>query len=166
MNVPPFFSIKRHSTFYESCSHSFSFIISLFRSTSPTPLHPHVHWLRKGQFCRLLTATSNKGVTQPWKDDLQRYRKCLLESDVIHINLYDLDSGVIAAQHLDQSSCSSSIEESCHQLCHQLPPAATSCPQLPPALATSFTTSSSISLESEQRRSYELSFQLRPEEEC
>ena len=73
---------------------------------------------------------------------------------MIHINLYDLDSGVIAAQHLDQSSCSSSIEESCHQLCHQLPPAATSCPQLPPALATSFTTSSSISLESEQRRSY------------
>ena len=71
MNAAPLFSFlfKRHSAFYKSCFPSFSFIISLIRSTSPTSLH----WVEKGQICRLLQAIFNKGVSQPWRDDLQRY---------------------------------------------------------------------------------------------
>ena len=71
MNAAPLFSFlfKRHSAFYKSCFPSFSFIISLVRSTSPTSLH----WVRKGQICRLLQAIFNKGESQPWRDDLKRY---------------------------------------------------------------------------------------------
>ena len=48
-----------------------------FPPTSSTPFRPHVHWVRKEQNCRLLQEIFNKGVTQPWRDYLERCKMSL-----------------------------------------------------------------------------------------